>query len=393
MKKNLLYLFTVLCTLSFFTACSDDDENQEEVNLLDVNTSYSGETLVLKYSDNVLLGKEVAFDTKDGKTATISMKGILDLSGLKSTETLSLAPGVIPGEVSTTISNIALILSGEKYTFEGTDIANGREMKYTGEVEKGKLTMSLDVTMPDNALIGTWKLAPFVTNGAEANASQPIYSIWESATPFKLDIFGTGTGSEFKPGDLLTLAFTIMPFLDNKNAHQLLLSVLEGVTFNKDGNIVASYSLGTNISSPQWTNSPSNLAQYYVKDDMLYLLLNPNMILGGLKSKANNFQIPDEVIGQIITEFMPMLSTGIPLSYKQDGNNVTVYANTELVMKLFQVALPLLQNEEIMKSLMASIENNKDFKSFAPMLKSLIEQLPGVVSTTTKIELGINIQK
>lgn len=28
MKKNLLYLFTVLCTLSFFTACSDDDDEK-----------------------------------------------------------------------------------------------------------------------------------------------------------------------------------------------------------------------------------------------------------------------------------------------------------------------------------------------------------------------------
>lgn len=46
MKKNLLYLFTVLCMLSFFTACSDD----EDVNVLEgVNTSFKGETLDLKY--------------------------------------------------------------------------------------------------------------------------------------------------------------------------------------------------------------------------------------------------------------------------------------------------------------------------------------------------------
>ena len=38
MKKNLFFVFTMLCALSFFTACSDDDDNgkngddQTEVN-------------------------------------------------------------------------------------------------------------------------------------------------------------------------------------------------------------------------------------------------------------------------------------------------------------------------------------------------------------------------
>ena len=27
MKKNLFFVFTMLCALSFFTACSDDDDN------------------------------------------------------------------------------------------------------------------------------------------------------------------------------------------------------------------------------------------------------------------------------------------------------------------------------------------------------------------------------
>ena len=124
MKKNFLYLFTVLCTLSFFTACSDDDDPKDP-NVLDVNAAYSGDKLDLKYSDVQLLGKEVAFDTKDGKTATITMKGNSSLGELlgqlmKSTAaTPAMAPGVIPGEITTTISNVPLILSGETYTFEG----------------------------------------------------------------------------------------------------------------------------------------------------------------------------------------------------------------------------------------------------------------------------------
>ena len=46
MKKSFLYLFTVLCTLNMFTACSDDDS--KDPNGLEVNATYSGENLDLK---------------------------------------------------------------------------------------------------------------------------------------------------------------------------------------------------------------------------------------------------------------------------------------------------------------------------------------------------------
>ncbi len=121
----------------------------------------------MKYSDVALLGKEISFETKDGKTATLTMKGTFDMSvisglingGSKSALIPNLVPGVIPGEITTTISNVPLTLSGEKYTFEGTDSGNGREVKYTGSVEKDKLVLSLNVTMPKNDLTGNWNLA------------------------------------------------------------------------------------------------------------------------------------------------------------------------------------------------------------------------------------------
>ena len=78
MKKSFLYLFTVLCTLNMFTACSDDDS--KDPNGLEVNATYSGENLDLKYSDVALLGKEISFETKDGKKATLPMKGTFDMS-------------------------------------------------------------------------------------------------------------------------------------------------------------------------------------------------------------------------------------------------------------------------------------------------------------------------
>lgn len=399
MKKSFLYLFTVLCTLSFFTACSDDDDPKDP-NVLDVNATYSGEKLELKYSNEVLPGKEVSFDTKDGKTATITMKGTFDMSAIaglfrntKASEVISLVPGVIPGEKSTTLSNVVLTLAGEKYTFEGTDEANGRTVKYVGEVTKDKMTLSLDVAMPDNALTGTWNLAPIVPGGiGEANKSQPVYSLWESSVPFSIDPFGMGTPMELQPGAVLVLAMA-MPMVGDMNAQQLFLNVLQNVTFNKDGNITASYSKGSDIKDPQWKNSPLNMVQYTVKDGKILLFLNPDMVLGNITKNATKAGLADMDIEKIIGDFLPMLSGGFPLAYEQSEGNLKVYADTEFVLKVFNVVLPLLQNEEILAKIKAAITKDPAFAQYAPMVEAMLAQLPAVVKGTTKIELGINLTK
>lgn len=165
MKKNLLFVFTMLCALSFFTACSDDDNSDSEVPvLLKGETAFSAEKLSLKYGDSPLLGKAITFSTEDGKTGTIKMEGVFDPSIIKdllpskNNVVPALAPGVIPGEV-VTMFNVNLTQDGNKYTFEGTDSNNGREMKYAGTVDSTSMTLAVNVTMPKNDLLGTWNLA------------------------------------------------------------------------------------------------------------------------------------------------------------------------------------------------------------------------------------------
>ena len=40
MKKNLLYLFILICSVSLFTSCGDDDENDD--NKANVAGTYAG---------------------------------------------------------------------------------------------------------------------------------------------------------------------------------------------------------------------------------------------------------------------------------------------------------------------------------------------------------------
>lgn len=402
MKKNVLYLFSLLCTLSFFTACSDDDD----VNVVEgVNASFSGKTLDLTYSGSPLLGKKVTFDTRDGQTATITMGGSLDMGliggimgGGKSKADMPIpnfAPGVIPGEQGTTLSNVALTQVGDKYTFEGTctTTGTGSTVKYAGEVAKDKMTLALDVTVPKNALTGTWNLAPVIPGAfGQTNKSQPIYSVWEADKKFAIDIFGTGTPAELPADFILSMAMQ-MAIANDMTAHELFLNVLKDVTFGEDGNIRATYSDAGNIKNPEWQNSPLNMAQYCVKDGMIRLYLNPEMIITNLKKNGTKAGLGDLNIMGIITNFLPLLAEGFPLAYVQDGDNLKVYADTEFVLKIFNALLPLLENENIQKSIMDAITKDPAFATFKPVVEAMLTQLPGVVGATSKIELGINLTK
>lgn len=372
MKKNFLYLFTVLCTMSFFTACGDDDDPKDP-NVLDVNAAYSGDKLDLKYGDSALLGKEITFDTKDGKTATITMKGLFDLSELlaqlmpKSTAAApSMAPGVIPGEVTTTISNVPLILSGETYTFEGEYTgASGVKATYSGEVKKDKLTMSVKATMPANDLVGTWALAPF----APTTGSLPMVMAWKSETPLKIDAhmldenIPAGTIIDIKIEDLLA-KMNVNPMVSG-----LLTGVLQSITYQEDGNIVASYK---KAGASDWATSPINLAQYYIANGKMYVQLNIAQIMDLVASSKADYNP--------LAGLMAYLSAGVPLNYTVANGTAQIKADTELLLPLMGM---------ITTDPFAGIIGELIPEAY----QGLMQQLPGVLATTTEVSATLYLVK
>ena len=138
MKKNLLFVFTMLCALSLFTGCSDnDDDKKKDVPFEKETLSFDGNELKLTYSKAAMLGKEVTFLTNDGQTATITLlggdldiTGLMSMMGTKASPLESLTPGVIPGQTSTVISNVALTQVGDTYTFEGKTEVGGADILY-----------------------------------------------------------------------------------------------------------------------------------------------------------------------------------------------------------------------------------------------------------------------
>ena len=76
MMKN-KFLFLIVLGLAFLTSCSDDDKDSPK----DFNGTYSttstDHVLDLKYSDIVLTGKNVEFNSADGVKATLRLKGVV----------------------------------------------------------------------------------------------------------------------------------------------------------------------------------------------------------------------------------------------------------------------------------------------------------------------------
>lgn len=369
MKKNFLYLFTVLCTLSFFTACSDDD-NSGDPNGLGVNKTFSGESLELTYAGQPLLGKEISFETKDGKTATIIMKGTLDLRLIgelinsKSTFIPPLAPGVIPGEVTTTLQGVNINLDGDKYTFKGNDLSSdGREISYSGEVSNNKLTMSVTAIMPENALTGSWNLA-----------SPYMNMKWDSPATIKID----GSWINQTPGEMEIPIALAVPFI-NSSLSTMIAGVLQDVTFQEDGNIVASY---RKAGAAGWQNSPINLAQYAVKNNKMYLQLNLSQIMATVKGTKADLDI--SALLELIRELYPYLSEGLPLAYTVSNGKATVTIEKDLLLNLFEVlTMPTV----------SGIIMNKIPETQKPMLEAILSQLPAILKETTDISATLTMEK
>lgn len=399
MKKKLFYLFALVCSMSLFTACSDDDD--VKVNT-DLNTTYTSadaaNQLVLTYGGEVMLGKKVSFDTTDGKNATIVLEGA-DISLTKSDMSAGLVnPGVIPGESKVTFS-VVLQPVENGYTFEGEHTTDNYTMKYKGAVEKGKLNLGLNVELlGDNPLMGSmWDLSPYIPWG---DKSTPLHVVWESSKSFSVVIIPGTPAIDMQPGDLISMISGVgmIPVGDKgqKNLNEVLSYLLKSVTFMKDGNIVASYSEAADMASPSFKDSPLNMVQYAVKNGKLYLYLNVEAIMA-VATQADTKALDIETILPAILpkllELIPMISNGIPLGYSIEEGALKVYIDNELGLKIVDILLPLLENEEIVAAIKEAVASNPDFAFFIGVVEAVLEQAPEVFSKTTKMEIGLNFVK
>ena len=195
MKKNLFFLFALICSMSLFTACSDDDEPDY--------TPVIEEELAGNYKGTL----DVAID---GMTIAQGMPQRITVTGAGTTAiNLSLTnfsfSGLQVGDVA--LENCPMTQNGTTYNFTGTTSLNitglTAEVSASGNIGGGNVSITLDI----NAMLGTTEQAVTVTY-----------------TGTKLD--GTeGTAAEITAFTFDSEAVTEQPTIDGNN---ITFKVLDG---------------------------------------------------------------------------------------------------------------------------------------------------------------------
>lgn len=394
MKKNLFYyLFAVICSVTLFTSCSDDDD-EKMVNPVP-QTTFTGENgLQLTYNGAPMPGKKVTFtpDATNAQKATLRLEGEFDLNGIlgkaksaaaREDVSMPTAPGVLPGSPVVTLP-VDLTINGDKCSFAGTSETDYCTFSYKGEVSAGAMELALSEVKLKNAKLAgmTWKLKPY--DKEDPNETDPIYLVWEVFDSLPIE-------------SVLKLALRmelIAAGADHKvSATEMLGTVLQDVTFMEDGNIVATYKDAAN-GGTEWTKSPVNLAQYVVENDnQIKVFLNPAAIIAAVNNAGRAVDV-QTVIQQTIQMLYPMLVNGVPVAFEQTEDALSVYLNTELLLPLLKtLVVPLLSDEEVVAMLVELMKKDPDFSEMADLAEPMLKAFPEIIESTTKVEIGLNFVK
>lgn len=407
MKKNLFYyLFAVICSVSLFTSCSDDDDNV--VNPIPPTTFNNDNGLQLTYNGEPMLGKKVTYtpDATNGAKATLRLEGEFDLNSLLTSATgksvrdilnSPTAPGVLPGSPIVTLP-VNLTINGDQCTFSGTSETEYCTFDYEGKLSIGTMNLALtNVTLKNAALAGiVWQPTPMKNTDEPGVIDEPIHLVWVSDTKAALEIL-PGYTSEIDINDLLLLALQIPLFGDGEvSVEQMLCNVLKDVTLGADGNVIATYMDAANGGS-EWTQSPANLAQYViVNDNQLQLFLNPQAIMANVAKAAKASKTIDlgTILQQAITTLSPMLANGVPLTYVKEGDRLKVYLGTELLLPLMKgIVAPLFSDEDFLNMVIEAMKSDPQFGGMAGMMIPTLKLLPEIINTTTQLEIGLNFTR
>lgn len=393
MKKNLFYLFALICSMSLFTACSDDDDDKVVCPV--PQTEFTVATgLNLTYNGGAMLGKKVTFtpDASDATKATLVLAGNLDLSGILTREAASgsFGAGVFPGSPVVTLP-VTLNIQGDECSFSGTSETDYCTFDYAGKVTASSLNLDLtNVALKNSVLSGTtWAPTPLNSDCTE----EPIHLIWESNKEVEIM---PGWGMPIQT--FLTLALRL-PLIDaggddKVNVEDMLCSVLHDITLGADGNISASYvdaaQGGTSV-----VKTPANVAQYVVlSDTQMKVYLNLDAIIANVKRLGSSTKAIDmsEILSQAVTSLLPLVTDGVPLTYEKNEGKLKVYLNTVLLLPLMKnIVAPLFSDEEFVNMLIEAMKADPDFGSMAGMAEGMLKGLPEIINETTRLEIGLNL--
>lgn len=384
MKKKLFLFLILLCTVTFFTACSDDEDTdwqqipKEEIKGDKATLQVNGETVsngsvkfetksaeqaVVTLSNVIIAYPEVAVDVTmekqaDGSYNFSGEKGMTTAPGTRATATPVIATVKVTGNIT---------LDGKVKVEAATVVNDSKGWAGTyglTAMERGEINSRSYL----NGKIVEKKMTDFV--------STACYSITEVDLP--------PVGS-IRTDTILALSIEKFPLTIRRALGCVLPQVLKSVTLQSDGNIVASYSSNTVTFKPAWAalqisvtdadiasfaegrtwlNSPKNLAYWFEKEGKLYVKLNissivaqvlsnggqSNPVLAGAINTILSGSVSDiktlltglagtpglEMVGMLadlkdetLTMLLDWIKNGVPLNVSTEGEHTYIYLDRE----------------------------------------------------------------
>lgn len=389
-RKSICSLLCAMMLAILLISCNDEDD-YDGLSPAELSGTYSnklsapanGDSLILSYNGNTFIGKDVEFKTDDGKTALLILKYVL------------------PHDTETAIPGISLTAGSGSYSFSGgVTTSTGTAFHYLGSIQTGKLILELsDITIPENRLTmnGTW------------------YVAHENASYYNVD-----------NGSMQTMIGMLYNLVGGKLVSNLISSLLDGLTFQADGNIIARYAplpdsvrieslIGNYIKHPanDWNASPPNLATYYVDDNTsLYVIPQIDMIIRQVminrQTKANSGDSSMEnALLAAYQKINTWSTTGIKMTIRESedpakGDLILLLDKSEIqeLFALLEIVKVFIPEETLNAPVMDLIGNliPPQFVSIAAILLkgktfgAILNQLSQELNTIP-IEIGIYLYK
>ena len=294
MKKNLFYLFALICSMSLFTACSDDDDPSWKKLPSQVITA-----------ENLSLTTNIPHASDAGVKLNMSdaQNGVLTLH--------KVVRGTDELEVKVTVAEQAdgtFKFQGEESISASTKAAwqvlNSIKVRVSGSITvEGKADVAVS-TEASGDIVKKFLLCDKVVYADpkdRTNLYAPGKLVWVSP-------YGEGNNSGLAAVNIATVGTNVLS--------ALMIQLLKDVEFKADGSIVANYAEEINITMDQmisagmgsmpstdgikWKTSPANLAYWYLKGEQIYVVLNiPAIVEEAMKDSENSNMTSESIMNMV----------------------------------------------------------------------------------------------
>ena len=393
------FLLLLILGVAFFASCSDDDDKawkkipQDEIEIQKVTFEVNGEQATTG---------TLQMTVKNGSEAVLTLKNVIPgyatIPVNVKLEEQADDSFVFSGEEGLTTPPAMLIVRSDAKPV----ILN---VKVEGKISvEGKVSATATTKLSETAqagLTGSWNLS--ATSSGE---STPLFFVWSAI-------------------DLEKPNFENAAALVNLFGSMILFNVLNQVTFHEDGNITAKYwenfsmenmfanqDKGQLIAShDDWSDSPKNLAFWYAKNSMIYIVPNINAIaqqvngnnegvdisnsedIMTLLAKLKEYNIDVDVLLPIV---MQWITEGIPVKYVKTDDALKIYIDKEMAAPFITPLLPALDKlQEDMEKIIEAGEDENTIEMIQLVLGVLqIEKLTDIKTiweeNTNEFEISLN---